>query len=171
VFSINAATFVTSCNTTKVRVLDFIVPRPPTQINANRISTNLIFSYILNFLRGRNDRLWKNLLCWYMFIINAMWSCNERTTLHCAYSYLYYIIWIKNFFFFRGNETRENIINTLEYRNNPKVTERRSNSEMNVYAWLNCHSCLISNELNSEWLLFTANPAISSYSMARYHDT
>ena len=35
---------------------------------------------------------------------------------------------------FRGNETREKIINTLEYRNNPKVTERRSNSEMNVYA-------------------------------------
>jgi hypothetical protein len=32
------------------------------------------------------------------------------------------------------NETREKIINTLEYRNNPKVTERRSNSEMNVYA-------------------------------------
>ena len=24
---------------------------------------------------------------------------------------------------FRGNETREKIINTLEYRNNPKVTE------------------------------------------------
>ena len=44
---------------------------------------------------------------------------------------------------------------------------------MNVYAWLNCHSCLISNELYSELyselLLFNANPAISSYSMARYH--
>jgi hypothetical protein len=27
----------------------------------------------------------------------------------------------------------------------------------------------ISNELYSEWLLFNANPAISSYIMARYH--
>jgi hypothetical protein len=33
-----------------------------------------------------------NLLCWYIFIINAMRSCNERTTLHCVESYLYYII-------------------------------------------------------------------------------
>ena len=35
---------------------------------------------------------WMNLLCWYIFIINAMRSCNERTTLHCVESYLYYII-------------------------------------------------------------------------------
>jgi hypothetical protein len=27
-----------------------------------------------------------NLLCWYIFIINAMRSCNERTTLHCGES-------------------------------------------------------------------------------------
>ena len=36
VYSINA-TFVTSCNTTKVRDLDVIVPRPSTQINAKTI--------------------------------------------------------------------------------------------------------------------------------------
>ena len=65
-------------------------------------------------------------------------------------------------------ENKQNSDN-LEYRNNPKVTEWHGNSEMNVYAWLNCHSCLISNELSSELLLFNANPAISSYSMARYH--
>ena len=35
---------------------------------------------------------WMNLLCWFIFIINAMRSCNERTTLHCVESYLYYII-------------------------------------------------------------------------------
>ena len=96
-----AATFVTSCNTTKVRVLDFIVPRPPTQINAYRISIIFIFSYILNFLRGRNEDYER--ICYVdMFIINAMWSCNERTTLHCAYSYLYYIIWIKKKNIFGG---------------------------------------------------------------------
>ena len=41
-----------------------------------------------------------NLLCWYIFIINAMRSCNERTTLHCVESYLYYIILVnkKNIF-------------------------------------------------------------------------
>ena len=47
---------------------------------------------------------------------------------------IYITLFELRIFFFRGNETRENIINTLEYRNNPKVTERRSNSEMNVYA-------------------------------------
>jgi hypothetical protein len=35
---------------------------------------------------------WMNLLCWYMFIINAMRSCSERTILHCVESYLCYII-------------------------------------------------------------------------------
>ena len=60
-YSINA-TFVTSCNTTKVHDLDGIVPRPSTQINTKRISATRI-----------------NLLCWYMFIINATRSCNERT--------------------------------------------------------------------------------------------
>jgi len=53
VYSINA-TFVTSSNTTKVRDLDVIVPRPFTQINAKRISTTLIY---FTFFRGRNDRL------------------------------------------------------------------------------------------------------------------
>ena len=49
---------------------------------------------------------WMNLLCWYIFIINAMRSCNERTTLHCVESYLYYIILVNTFFFLRS-ETRE----------------------------------------------------------------
>jgi hypothetical protein len=41
-----------------------------------------------------------HLLCWYMFIINATRSCNERTILHCIESYLYYIILVnkKNIF-------------------------------------------------------------------------
>jgi hypothetical protein len=39
VYSINA-TFFTSCNTTQVRDLDVIVPRPSTQINDNRFSTH-----------------------------------------------------------------------------------------------------------------------------------
>jgi hypothetical protein len=53
VYSINA-TFVTSCNTTKVRDLDVIVPRPSIQINAKRILTTRIY---FAFFRGRNDRL------------------------------------------------------------------------------------------------------------------
>jgi hypothetical protein len=49
------ATFVsTSCNTTKVRDLDVIVPRPFTQINAKRISTTRLY---FAFFRGNNDRL------------------------------------------------------------------------------------------------------------------
>ena len=44
-YSINA-TFVTSCNTTKVRSLDVIVPRPSTNINAKRISiTGIYFAF------------------------------------------------------------------------------------------------------------------------------
>ena len=49
--------------------------------------------YILHFFGGGIEMIdWMNLLCWYIFIINAMRSCNERTTLHCVESYLYYII-------------------------------------------------------------------------------
>jgi hypothetical protein len=51
------------------------------------------FVYILHFFWGGIEMIdWMNLLCWYIFIINAMRSCNERTTLHCVESYLYYII-------------------------------------------------------------------------------
>ena len=95
-YSINA-TFVTSCNTTKVRDLDVIVSRPFTQINAKRISIFCIF-------RGKNDR--PEWMCYvdisYMFIINVMRSCNERTTLHSVYSYLYFIISVKKRFMFGG---------------------------------------------------------------------
>ena len=51
------ATFVTSCNTTKVRSLDVIDTRPSTNINAKRISITRI--YFAFFFRGgnRNDRL------------------------------------------------------------------------------------------------------------------
>ena len=74
------ATFVTSW--------DVIIPRPSTQINAKRISTTRIYFAFLAV--EMTD--WMNLLCWYMFIINAMRSCSERTILHCVESYLYYII-------------------------------------------------------------------------------
>jgi hypothetical protein len=99
------ATFVASCNTTNVRDLDGIVPLPSTQINAKRISTTRIY---FAFFRGIH------LLCWYMFIINATRSCNERTILHCVESYLYYIILVNNFFFLRS-ETREKINKQYTY--------------------------------------------------------
>jgi hypothetical protein len=51
----------------------------------------LVHVYILHFL-GIEMTDWMNLLCWYMFIINAMRSCSERTILHCVESYLCYII-------------------------------------------------------------------------------
>jgi hypothetical protein len=51
-----------------VRDLDGIVPLPFTQINARRISTTRIY---FAFFRGRN------LLCWYMFIINATRSLDS----------------------------------------------------------------------------------------------
>jgi hypothetical protein len=90
VYSINA-TFVTSYNTTKVRSLDVIVPRPSTNINTKRISiTRIYFAFFWGVGIEMTD--WMNLLCWYIFIINAMRSCNERTTLHYVESYLYYII-------------------------------------------------------------------------------
>ena len=86
--SINA-TFITSCNTTKVRDLDVIVPRPSTQINAKRISTTRIY---FAFWGGRNDRLNEFVMLIYMFIINAMRSCSKHTILHCVESYkLHYV--------------------------------------------------------------------------------
>jgi hypothetical protein len=96
VYSINA-TFVTSCNTTKVRVLDVIVPRPST----------------LHFLGGsRNDRLNEFVMLIYIYN-NAMRSCNERTILHCVESYLYYVILVnkKNIFggVKRGRKKIDNI--------------------------------------------------------------
>ena len=52
---------------------------------------------------------WMNLLCWYIFIINPMRSCNERTTLHCVESYLYYIILVnKKIFSYEWNEGEKN---------------------------------------------------------------
>ena len=63
---------------------------------SQRVEMNYIFSdnvRILHLSPQRNCQTdWMNLLCWYIFIINAMRSCNERTTLHCVESYLYYII-------------------------------------------------------------------------------
>ena len=87
-YSINA-TFVTSCNTTKVRTLDVIVPRPSTNINAKIISITRI--YFAFFWESRNDRLNEFAMLIYIYN-NAMRSCNERTTLHCVESYLYYVI-------------------------------------------------------------------------------
>jgi hypothetical protein len=92
VYSINA-TFVTSCNTTKVRTLDVIVPRPSTNINAKRISITRI--YFAFFGGSRNDRLNEFVMLIYIYN-NAMRSCNERTTLHCVESYLYYVILVNN---------------------------------------------------------------------------
>jgi hypothetical protein len=55
---------------------------------------------------------WMNLLCWYKFIINAMRSCNEGTTLHCVESYLYYIILVnKKIFSEEWNEGVKKIDN------------------------------------------------------------
>ena len=90
-YSINA-TFVTSCNTTNVRSLDVIVPRPSTNINAKRISiTGIYFAFFLGGGGGIEMTDWMNLLCWYIFIINPMRSCIERTTLHGVESYLYFL--------------------------------------------------------------------------------
>ena len=89
-YTINA-TFVTSYNSTKVRALDIIVHRPSTNINAKRISiTRIYFAFFFGGEIEMTDSM--NLLCWYIFIINAMRSCNERTILHCLESYLYYVI-------------------------------------------------------------------------------
>ena len=97
-YSINA-TFVTSCNTTKVRSLDVIVPRPSTNINVKRISiTGIYFAFF--FGGNRNDRLNEFVMLIYIFKINTMRSCNGSTTLYCVESYLYYIILVnkKNIF-------------------------------------------------------------------------
>jgi hypothetical protein len=75
-------------NTTKVRDLDVIVPAHPPRLMPTEFQ---LLVYILHLLRvDMTD--WMNLLYWYMFIINAMRSCSERTILHCVESYLYYII-------------------------------------------------------------------------------
>jgi hypothetical protein len=63
--------------------------------------------YILHFL-GVEMTDWMNLLCWCMFIINAMRYCSERTTLHCVESYLYYIILV-------NSETRDKINRQYTY--------------------------------------------------------
>jgi hypothetical protein len=58
---------------------------------------------------------WMNLLYWYMLIINAMRSCNERTILHCVESYLYYIILVNNKKYFLSSETKEKINRKYTY--------------------------------------------------------
>jgi hypothetical protein len=45
--------------------------------------------------------VYTNLLCWYIF---AMRSCNERTTIYCVESYLYYILVNKKIFSEEWNE-------------------------------------------------------------------
>ena len=77
---------------TKVRALDVIVPRSSTNINAKRISITRIY---FAFLGGsRNDRLNEFVMLIYINN-NAIQSFNERTTLHCVESYLYYVILVK----------------------------------------------------------------------------
>ena len=68
-----------------------------------------------------------------MFILNAMRYCSERITLHCVYSYLYYIILVKKKIFSEGwNEVENNKYSWIpKIGNNPKVTERCINSEVN----------------------------------------
>ena len=109
-YSINA-TFVTSCNTTKVRSLDVIDTRPSTNINAKRISiTRIYFAFFFGGEIEMTDSM--NLLCWYIFIINAMRSCNEHTILHCLESYLYYVILVnKKIFSEEWNERKKKIDN------------------------------------------------------------
>jgi hypothetical protein len=70
--------------------------------------------YILHFL-GVEMTDWMNLLCWYMFIINAMRSCSERTILHCVESYLYYIILVNKKKYFQRSETTEKINRQYTY--------------------------------------------------------
>jgi hypothetical protein len=48
-----------------------------------------------------------------MFIINAMQSCNERTTLHCVESYLYYIILVNKQNIFGGVKRGRNKIDNI----------------------------------------------------------
>ena len=109
-YSINA-TFVTSCKTTKVRSLDVIDTCPSTNINAKRISiTRIYFAFFFGGEIEMTDSM--NLLCWYIFLINAMRSCNERTILHCLESYLYYVILVnKKIFSEEWNERKKKIDN------------------------------------------------------------
>jgi hypothetical protein len=88
VYSINA-TFVTTCNTTKVRAFDVIVLRPSTSINVKIISITRI--YFVFFWESRNDRLNEFAMLIYIYN-NVLRSSNEPTTLHCVESYLYYVI-------------------------------------------------------------------------------
>ena len=46
---------------------------------------------------------------------NAMRSCNERTTLHCVESYLYYIILVNKKDYFLRSETREKLNRQYTY--------------------------------------------------------
>jgi hypothetical protein len=66
---------------------------------------------------------WMNLLCWYMFIINAVRSCSDRTILHCVESYLYYIILVNKKNYFLRCETREKTNRQYTYIvENKKIT-------------------------------------------------
>jgi hypothetical protein len=73
-----------------------------------------LLEYILHFL-GVEMTDWMNLLCWYMFIINDMRSCSERTILHFVESYLYYIILVNKKDYFLRSDTREKINRQYTY--------------------------------------------------------
>ena len=109
-YSINA-TFVTTCNTTKVRAFDVIVLRPSTSINVKIISITRI--YFVFFWESRNDRLNEFAMLIYIYN-NALWSSNEPTTLHCVESYLYYVILVNTKLFSEewneGEKKTDNII-------------------------------------------------------------
>ena len=80
--------------------------RPSTNSNAKRISiTRIYFAFFGGSRNMKNDRLNEFVMLIYIYN-NVMRSCNERTTIHCLESYLYYVILV-NKFFFRRSETRE----------------------------------------------------------------
>ena len=138
-YTINA-TFVISYNSTKVRALDVIVPRPSTNINAKRISITRI--YFAFFWRSRNDRLNEFVMLIYIYN-NAMRSCNERTTLHCVESYLYYIILVnRKIFSEEWNEGEKKIDNILYIVENIKF----------IYTILTSFSYLFRSEW--KWIIY-----------------
>jgi hypothetical protein len=73
-----------------------------------------LFVYILHSL-GIEMTDWRNLFCWYMFIINVVRSCSKRTILHCVESYLYYIILVNKHIYFLSSETKEKINRQYTY--------------------------------------------------------
>ena len=73
----------------------FVCYSPSTNPQSRLITIEFqLLVHVFNFLRGRNDRLWMNLLCWYMFIINAIRPCNERTT-YTVFCFIYITFLVK----------------------------------------------------------------------------